>query len=94
MRSAQKKEKLNELLESYKLRIFRKKEFLPTYLGSMKKIESCKGFFTSLDLSLESGIVVGSCRNIIIKFRKKGLIKCIKPYSRHPHASFARYILR
>ncbi len=92
LRHVNKKKKLNALLGSIKFRTFRKKESLSIYLDIIKKIQNSKGYFTSLDLSRETEMAVGSCRNTIIRFRKKGLIKCIKQYSINPH-QYGRYIL-
>ena len=91
--SLEKEEKLSLLLRSIKLRTFRKKEFLSTYIKFMKNIQDSKGYFTSKDLAQQSGMALGSSRNTLIKFREKRLIKCIKPYSGYPYASYAQYVL-
>tara|TARA_Y100000310_G_scaffold345600_1_gene467094 strand:- start:5180 stop:6346 length:1167 start_codon:yes stop_codon:yes gene_type:complete len=93
LRHKDKKIKLQKLSGSFKLRVFRRKEFLSTYIGFMNEIENEKGYFTSLDLSTKSGMVVGSCRNIILSFQKRDLISCVKPYSRSPH-NYGRYRLK
>ncbi len=94
LRIPRKKEKLLLLSNSFKKRFFPRKRYLSIYIEFMKKIQESKGFFTSLDLSKESGMVVGSCRNALIRFREGGLIVCIKPYSRYPYNNYARYVLR
>ena len=89
----EKKEKIKLLLQSVKLRVFRKKEWLSVYLKFIEDIEDSKGYFTSLDLSRKSGMVVGSCRNTLLRLKKQGLTRCIKDYRAGKNSEFARYIL-
>ncbi|MAG46995.1 hypothetical protein CL617_00175 [archaeon] len=92
LRILKKKNNLVILSKSFKRRVFRRKEYLPVYMGFMRKIQELNGHFTSLSLSYESGMVVGSCRNLIIRFRDLNLIKCIKPYSSGNYHEYARYV--
>tara|TARA_Y100000310_G_scaffold218438_1_gene219736 strand:+ start:12515 stop:13690 length:1176 start_codon:yes stop_codon:yes gene_type:complete len=93
LRSLEKKRKFESLLKSIKLRKFRNKEYLSIYQDFMKKIQNSKGYFTSWDLSSNSGMTIGSCRNLILRFSKLGLIKCIKPYKSGNDHEYAYYIL-
>jgi len=80
LRHRNKKQKFKELLGSFKVICFPKKNCNEIYLSRMKVIEKKKGYFTSFDLSKETGRVVGTCRNLILKFRKLNLIECIQAY--------------
>ncbi len=94
LRHELKRDKLQQLINSYKRRVFRRKEFLSTYLGFMDDVGLSKGYFTSLDISKKSGMAIGSCRNLFIQFNKRNLIQCIKPYSRYPYSDYGRYVLK
>ena len=92
LRILKKRINLVKLCKSYKKRFFRRKDYLNTYVGFMRNIQNSKGYFTSRDVSLRSGMVVGSCRNLIIRFKQRRYIRCIREYSRSPH-EYARYVL-
>lgn len=94
LRINRKKEDLDILIKSFRVRVFRKKECLKIYINLMKKVQDSKGYFTSLDISKETGMVVGSCRNTLIRFKEKGIIACIKPPTSGNFHEYGRYVLR
>jgi intein/homing endonuclease len=80
LRHKNKKQKFKELLDSFKIICFPKKKCNEIYLSRMKVIEKKKSYFTPFDLSKETNRAIGTSRNLILKFRKLNLIKCIQPY--------------
>ena len=59
----------------------------------MQKIQDSQGYFTSLDLANITGRDIGSCRNTILKYRKRNLIKCTKPSTSGDYHEYGRYMV-
>ncbi|MBS3144435.1 hypothetical protein J4208_02515 [Candidatus Woesearchaeota archaeon] len=93
LRSQIKSNNLLQILNSYILTVFRRKDIDKTYFNFMQKIQQSKGYFTSIDLAKITGRDVGSCRNTIIKYRKRNLIKCIKPYTSGDYHDYGQYVV-
>src|SRR3989344_649606 len=94
LRINKKRKDLKLLVESFKLRVFRRKEYLKTYLNLMKKIQEDKGYFTSLDISEGTGMAIGSCRKTLIRFKEKEFIICIKSPTSGNFHEYGKYILK
>lgn len=90
LRCINKKEKFRKLLDSSQREHFPTKECYNIYLTLMKNLQKSKGYFTSYNLAIITGRNIGSCRNTILKLRKKGVIKCFKSYKGSSYG-FARY---
>lgn len=78
LRNEKRRRDLEKLLKKKKMDQFPKKRCREIYLSIMKEIQEKKGYFTSVDLSKSTKRSVGSCRNVILKFKKLGLIKPIE----------------
>ena len=94
LRISRKRNSLKSLMKSFKLKVFRRKEYLGIYVDVMRKIQNSNGYFTSLDVSKETGRVVGSCRNTLAKFKEKGIITCIKSRTSGYFHEYGRYVLK
>jgi len=93
LRHRSKKQKFKKLLDSFQVVCFPKKKCKKIYLSKMKAVEKKKGYFTSFDLSKETSRAVGTCRNLILRFRKLNLIRCIQPYYAGNLHTLGRYKL-
>ena len=79
------------MINSYKILFYPKKRATKIYISKMKDIERNKGYFTTQDLVKITPRDIGTCQNIICKFRKKGLVKCIEPYCAGNLHNYAKY---
>ena len=78
-RHQDKVKKLRNVCNSYVSRHFQRRKAQQTYISLMKSIQVDKDHFTSRDVALASGRALGSCRNTIMAYRKRGLIVCTEP---------------
>ncbi|MFA4886940.1 MAG: hypothetical protein WC595_01895 [Candidatus Nanoarchaeia archaeon] len=93
LRHSEKREKLDSILKSYKLNMFRRRDLVKTYQSHMSRIQDSKGYFTSKDLAESTGRDVGSCRNTLLKFKKLKVVRCVKPYTSGEYHEWARYVV-
>lgn len=89
-----KDQKLSHIISSSKLFVFPKRRVKSIYIEFMKELETEKGFFTSKDIAKKSGMKIESCRNILTKFKKDQLVKCIDQALSGDMHNYTKYVLR
>jgi len=94
LRHKGREKKFKQLLNSIKINQFPKKKSTSIYIQLMKKIQVEKGYFTSFDLSEVTGRSIGTCRNVILKFKKLNLIECVEQSFAGNSPKPAKYVVK
>lgn len=91
LRHEKKDKRFKLLFNTIKQEQYPKTKCTNIYLDLMKDLQENKGYFTPYSISKETGRAIGSCRNTILKFKKQGLIKCVKTYKAGMSNSYSKF---